>query len=117
METTNSNQEDFGIAIYILKVLSMRKTTLMSWGFNSLKVISDGLQFEVNGFKHSGLVQVIYQHGLDLFKIILLTNEMEVVKEIKGNYFDELVSVIDEHVEMVENYKDRVKQEYDNVHL
>jgi hypothetical protein len=112
METTNTNQEDFGIAVYILKVLSVRKTTLMSWGFNTPTVITDGLQFMVNGFKHSGLVQVIYQHGLDLFKIILLTNEMDVIKEIKGNYFDELVTVIDEHVELVENYEDRVKQEY-----
>ena len=112
METTNKNKEDFDLAVYILKVLSMRKITITSWGINSIKVIHDGLQFEVNGFKHSGLVQVIYQHGLDLFKIILLTNEMELVKEITEIYFDELVSVIDEHVEMVENYEERVKLAY-----
>ena len=117
MNTTNTNQEDKEMAMYIMKVLSMRKITLMSWGFNSPKVITDGLQFEVNGFKHSGLVNVIYQHGLDLFKICLLSKEMELVKELTEIYFDELVSTIDEHVEMVENYNDRVKKEYDNVHL
>lgn len=117
METTNISQEDIDMAQYVLKVLAMRKITLMSWGFNTPKVITDGLQFNVSGFKHSGFVQVIYQHGLDLFKIILLSNEMEFVKEIKGNYFDELVSVIDENVEMVENYNDRVKDEYGNIHF
>ena len=112
METTNTNQEDLEMALYIMKVLAMRKITLMSWGFNSPKVITDGLQFNVNGFIHSGFVRVIYQHGLDLFKILLLSSEMELVKELKGNYFDELVSVIDEHVEMVENYEERVKLAY-----
>ncbi len=117
METTNTNQEDLEMAQYIMKVFSMRKITLMSWGFNAPKVITDGVQFDVNGFKHSGLVQVIYQHGLDLFKICLLSTEMELVKEVTEIYFDELVSTIDEQVEMVENYEVRVKQEYGNVHL
>ncbi len=112
METTNTNQEDKEMAMYIMKVLSMRKITLMSWGFNSPTVITDGLQFEVSGFKHSGFVQVIYQHGLDLFKICLLTNEMELVNELTEIYFDELVSTIDEHVELVENYNERVKLAY-----
>ena len=112
MNTTNTNQEDKEMAMYIMKVLSMRKITLMSWGFNSPKVITDGLQFEVNGFKHSGLVNVIYQHGLDLFKICLLSKEMELVKELTEIYFDELVSTIDEHVEMVENYEEWVKLAY-----
>jgi alpha-N-acetylglucosamine transferase len=112
MNTTNTNQEDKEMAMYIMKVLSMRKITLMSWGFNSPKVITDGLQFEVNGFKHSGLVNVIYQHGLDLFKICLLSKEMELVKELTEIYFDELVSTIDKHVEMVENYEERVKLAY-----
>ncbi len=112
METTNTNQEDKEMAMYIMKVLSMRKITLMSWGFIYPKVITDGLQFNVNGFKHSGFVQVIYQHGLDLFKICLLSPKMEVVKELTEIYFDELVSVIDEHVEMVENYEERVKLAY-----
>ena len=111
MKTTNTNQEDKEMAQYIMKVLSMRKIT-WSWGFNSPKVITDGLQFEVNGFKHSGMVQVIYQHGLDLFKICLLSKEMELVKELTEIYFDELVSTIDEHVEMVENYNERVKLAY-----
>ena len=40
--------------------VSLRKITLMAWGFHSPKVITDGLQFKVNGFLHQGLVQVIY---------------------------------------------------------
>ena len=112
MNTENNFTEDFQMAQYIMKLLSMRKITLMSWGFNSPKIITDGLQFNVNGFKHSGLVQVIYQHGLDLFKIQLLSTEMGLLKEITEIYFDELVSVIDEHVEMVENYEERVKLAY-----
>ena len=117
METTNRNKEDFDLAVYILKVLSMRKTTLMSWGFNSLKVIPDGLQFEVNGFIHKGTVQVVYVHGMDLFEVRLIDKENNIIKTMSEIYFDQLVEVIDNNVEKVENYEDRVKQEYDNVHL
>ena len=112
MKATNTNQEDKEMAQYILKVLAFRKITLMSWGFNSPKVITDGLQFEVNGFKHYGFVKVTYQHGLDLFKICLLSNEMEVVKEINEIYFDQLTDIIDEHVELVKNYDERVRLAY-----
>jgi hypothetical protein len=112
MKTTNTNQEDKEMAQYIMKVLSMRKITLMSWGFYNPTVITDGLQFEVSGFLHTGFVKVIYQHGLDLFKICLLSTKMEDVKELTEIYFDELVTVIDEHVEMVENYEERVKLAY-----
>ena len=84
----------------------------MSWGFHSPKVITDGLEFHVNGFLHQGLVQVIYQHGLDLFKIRIVLNENELVKEITEVYFDQITVVIDENVELVENYNDRVKQAY-----
>ncbi|MEI7504670.1 MAG: hypothetical protein WCJ61_15435 [Paludibacter sp.] len=112
METTNTNKENFEMAEYIQKILLMRKITLMSWGFNSPNVITDGLQFNVNGFKHSGIVQVIYQHGLDLFKICLFSNEMELVKEFTEIYFDQLTDIIDEHVEMVKNYDERVRLAY-----
>ena len=117
MNTENNFTEDFKMAEYIMKILSLRKITLMAWGFHSPKVITDGLQFKVNGFLHQGLVQVIYQHGLDLFKIRLVINENELVKEITEVYFDEITDVIDQNVEMVEDYKDRVKQEYSILNL
>ena len=117
MNTENNFTEDFQMAEYIMKILSLRKITLMSWGFNSPQVITDGLQFRVNGFKHQGLVQVIYEHGLDLFKIRLVVNENELVKEITEVYVDELTDVIDQNVELVEDYRERVKQEYGNIHF
>ena len=117
MNTENNFTEDFQMAEYILKILSLRKITLMSWGFHSPKVIKDGLEFNVNGFLHQGLVQVIYQHGVDLFKIRFVVNENELVKEITEVYVDDLIDVIDQNVEIVENYKDRVKQEYCNIHF
>lgn len=117
MNAGNNFTEDFQMAEFILKILSFRELTLMSWGFNSPKIIKDGLQFKVQGFKHKGLVEVIYQHGIDLFKIRLVINENELVKEITEVYIDELTDVIDENVELVENYKDRVKQEYSMLNL
>lgn len=117
MNTENNFTEDFQMAEYILKILSLRKITLMSWGFNSPKVIKDGLEFNVNGFLHQGLVQVIYQQGIDLFKIRIVVNENEQVKEITEVYVDELTDVIDQNVELVEDYRERVKQEYGNIHF
>ena len=112
MNTQTTTQEDLEMANYIFNVLSSRKIMMMSWGFHNPQVITDGLQFNVNGFVHNGSVQVIYQQGLDLFKIHLLNNEMVMVKEISEIYFDELVSVIDNNVEQVENYHSWVQQEY-----
>lgn len=36
----------------------------------------------------------------------------KIIEIIEGIYFDQLVTVIDHHVEKVDNYKERVEAEY-----
>ncbi len=105
-------QEDLDMGKYIYSILLSQTTVLMSWGFESPVVIKLGLQFKVNGFKYQGRVEIRYNEGADLFDISLIGEDNQVKKSIAGIYFDQLVEVIDEHVEHVDNYNERVNQEY-----
>ena len=100
------------MAQYIYSILKSQLMVTWSWGFNSPTPLANGLQFKVQGFKHKGYVTVIYNEGKDLFEISLLNYQMELVKKIEEVYFDELVSMIDEEVEKVIDYANRVKQKY-----
>jgi len=97
---------------YIYSILKSQLNIIWSWGFNSPMTIDNGLLFKVEGFIHKGWVKVIYNEGRDLFDVTLLNYQMTIVKKIDGVYFDELVSVIDNEVEKVSDYENRVKQEY-----
>jgi len=100
------------MANYILSILKTQLMVVWSWGFNSPKALTNGLQFKVEGFIHKGWVKIIYNEGADLFDVTLLNSDMETKKEITGIYFDELVEVIDLEVEKVDNYENKVKQTY-----
>jgi len=100
------------IAQYILSILKTQLNIMFSWGFNSPRAIEGGLMFKVQGFIFKGWVKVVYNEGSDLFDIYLLTSKMEIKKEIEGAFFDELLDVIDSNVEKVNDYNNRVKQEY-----
>lgn len=104
--------EDMDMGKYIYSILLSQTTVLMSWGFESPVVIKLGLRFRVSGFKHRGVVEIRYNEGADLFDIYLIENDNLIKKSIAGIYFDQLVEVIDEHVEHVDNYNERVNQEY-----
>ncbi len=105
-------QDDLDMSGYILSILKCQKVYLMSWGFNSPVVIKQGLRFKVNGFKHQGWIEIRYNEGADLFDVYLV-NDDNTLKDLKeGIYFDQLVEVIDDQVEMVNNYTERVNQEY-----
>ena len=80
---------------------------VLSWGFNSPIAITNGLRFKVQGFKFTGIVEVIYNAGMDLFEIHLSDGRVEA-----DVYADCLVDVIDCMVERTEDYKERVEQDY-----
>lgn len=98
------------MAEYILQILRSQLMVVFSWGFHCPTALPDnkGLKFQVQGFKYQGEVQVIYNEGVDLFEVIL-TNTGIKVEEV---YLDCLVGVIDELVERVDNYQERVEAEY-----
>ena len=100
------------MANYILSILKTNLSIVFSWGFNNPVALDNGLRFSVNGFKHKGNVAVKYNEGLDLFDVEILTVKNEVIETIEGVYFDQLIEVIDNRVELVENYELAVKEEY-----
>lgn len=98
------NEEDREMAKYIISVLTSDVIVLMSWGFNNPLVIKDGLQFNVKGYIHQGKVQIIYQHGMDLFQVKLLLNDGTLIKDVNEVYVEDLLTLIDESVEKVVDY-------------
>lgn len=97
---------------YILSILKSNQNIFWSWGGHKFIAIENGLRFNVDGFMHKGLVEIIYNEGSDLFDIKLLTNQLKEVKSIEGVYFDELIDAIDGAVEYCDNYKQKVKEKY-----
>ena len=99
------------MANYIMQILRSYAVVVFSWGFNNPTAIENGLRFKVQGFKFKGTVEVEYNEGTDLFDIRLIQNG-KVVETIEDVYLDSLVDVIDNHVEKVDNYKQRVINTY-----
>ena len=96
------------IASYIQSILNSNQIIIWSWGIEKPKALSnnEGLIFHVNGFKHNGFVKVVYNEGKDLFVVILLDNEHIELKRLEDIYFDTLIDVIDEAVELTPDYDD-----------
>jgi len=111
-DITDIMMEDYEMSAYILSILRCNHVVLTSWGFESPIVIKQGLRFSVSGFLLKGSVQVLYNEGLDLFDLTFYNEDGSVRNTLEGIYFDELVLIIDEQVEMVDNYKERVNLEY-----
>lgn len=99
------------MAEYILSIFKHYTTIIWSWGFHRATAIDNGLSFAVNGFKFKGIVRVVYNEGTDLFDLEFCHRE-KVVKSMNGIYLDNLVDVIDNEVEKVENYKQKVNETY-----
>ncbi len=74
---------------------------MMSWGANSFVGGNNFLQFKVQGFLLKGFVKITL-NGMDLYDIQFIKVKKgvpEVLKEVNDVYFDEMVDVIDRHVE------------------
>ena len=102
------------LARYIWTILTSQPIILMSWGVDlkTVKTIELGLEFHVQGFKHTGLVRVTLNEGLDLFEVSLIDENDKIVKTIEHIFVDNLICVIDDAVEKCENYQERISQEY-----
>ena len=102
------------IAGYILSIFRTNPFVVMSWGINpaSITIVEVGVKFHVQGFIHTGYVQVVLNEGEDLFEVTLISEEGETLKTIEHIFVDNLISVIDDAVEKCENYQERISQEY-----
>ena len=108
-ENTNRNYE---LAMYIWQILKTQMTIIMSWGIDPSKarVIDNGIELHVQGFLHTGFLQITLNEGADLFEITLLSENRETVKFIDGVYLDCLVDTIDREVEKCDNYEQRISE-------
>ena len=106
---TNTSME---MAKYILQILRSRIFIVMSWGFHNPVAIENGLRFNVQGFIHTGKVEVVYNSGSDLFEVRLLNTDGSIKEQVSDVYLDCLVNVIDSRVEKCPDYQERVRQEY-----
>lgn len=100
------------IAGYILSIFRTNPFVVMSWGIASINIVEVGVKFHVQGFIHTGYVQVVLNEGEDLFEVTLISEEGENLKTIEHIFVDNLISVIDSAVEKCENYEERISQEY-----
>ena len=105
---------DLKLARYIWSILKTQPIIVMSWGvdMDTIKPVKGGLEFHVQGFKHTGMVQIILDEGKDLFEIHLIPDSEGERKIIEDVYFDMLVSVIDENVEKTDDYEKRISDTY-----
>ena len=112
METSDSTNKNLELAMYIWRILRTQMTVIMSWGIDpgQAKVIDCGMEIHVQGFIHTGFVQITLNEGTDLFEIKLLSENRETVKFIDGIYLDSLVDTIDRAVEKCDNYEQRVSE-------
>ena len=69
----------------------------------------------MQGFKHTGMVQIVLDEGKDLFEVHLIPDSEGEKNVIEDVYFDMLVSVIDENVEKTDNYEKRISEEYGTI--
>ena len=101
---------DLKLAGYIWSILKTQPVIVMSWGVDiyTIKPVKGGLEFHVQGFKHTGMVQIILDEGKDLFEIHLIPDSEGERKIIEDVYFDMLVSIIDENVEKTDYYKKNI---------
>ena len=102
------------IAEYIFEIFKSNLPVVWSWGIDpaSIQVIDLGVKFHVQGFKHKGNVQVVYNEGEDLFEVSLIDENDQIVKTTEHIFLGDLISVIDENIEKCENYENRICQEY-----
>ena len=114
MEKVIIDEHDVEIGQYILSLFKTRLDIVTSWGLDpeTLRPIKTGIQFHVQGFKHTGPVRVMLNEGADLFEVTLLSEAGEVVKHIEDVFLDTLISTIDEAVEKTDDYDKKLCDTY-----
>ena len=97
------------ITAAINNILDSRLNVVWSWGLHNKRVITDGVRFDVQGFKFTGEVKIIFDFTRSA-ETNLTTFKVQIGDEVTtGVTADELIDFIDERVELVDNYEEAVK--------
>ena len=97
------------ITAAINNILISRMSVIMSWGLHNKRVITDGVRFDVQGFKFTGEVKITFDYARShankksTFKVQIGDNVST------GVTAEELIDLVDERVEKVDNYEEAVK--------
>ena len=97
------------ITAIINNILSSRMNVIMSWGLHNKRVITDGVKFDVQGFKFTGEVKITFDFARSA-ETNLTSFKVQIGDEVTtGVTAEELIDFIDERVELVDNYEEAVK--------
>ena len=97
------------ITARINDILSSRMNVIMSWGLHNKRAITDGVRFDVQGFKFTGEVKIIFDFARSA-ETNLVSFKVQIGDEVTtGVTAEELIDFIDERVELVDNYEEAVK--------
>ena len=103
------------IAKEIWRVLRTAPNIVMSWGLNpeTVRAIEYGIRFHVQGFKHTGYVEIKLNEGADLYEIYLYDESGNLKESHTDIYVDQLVDTIDNAVEYTgKDYQKKVDKLY-----
>ena len=97
------------ITAAINDILDSRLNVVWSWGLHNKRVITDGVRFDVQGFKFTGEVKIIFDFTRSA-ETNLTTFKVQIGDEVTtGVTAENLIDFIDERVEKVDNYEEAVK--------
>ena len=97
------------ITAAINNILDSRLNVVWSWGLHNKRAITDGVRFDVQGFKFTGEVKIVFDFARSA-ETNLTTFKVQIGDEVTtGVTADELIDFIDERVELVDNYEEAVK--------
>ena len=97
------------ITAAINNILDSRLNVVWSWGLHNKRAITDGVRFDVQGFKFTGEVKIIFDFARSA-ETNLVSFKVQIGDEVTtGVTADELIDYIDERVELVDNYEEAVK--------
>ena len=93
----------------INELLNSRLNVVFSWGTHNKRAIPDGVRFDVQGFKYTGEVKIVFDYIRSHAKQGLIFRVQigdTIATDISA---EQLVDYIDEQVEKVDNYEEAVK--------
>ena len=90
-------------------ILSSRMNVIMSWGLHNKRAITDGVRFDVQGFKFTGEVKITFDFARSHANK-KSTFKVQIGDDVStGITAENLIDFIDERVEKVDNYEEEVK--------
>jgi hypothetical protein len=84
----------------------------MSWGIENVVGCNMTLGFHVQGYKFTGRVFVSYDIDTSCLNIAMFDDSLGNVQNITGIDSSVLVDTLDQNIELVENYEERVSNQY-----